>query len=231
MKNTFIKIIPILFLSFSVLMTYAQTDTLKKTYYLEGKLETMGNRNTEGNKIGTWTTYYESGKTKSIENFIDGKKDGENKTFYENGNIKKLENHKQGNLHGDQIDYHENGNIYWQKKYIYDIQCDCSKQEGYDKIYNTSGQLIGANIYKNGLQEGESKSFYDNGKLRSITINKKNWRISQKNYNENGTLSGSFLYDESGRPHGEHKYFDNDGKLKKIITYFHGNATKSNNFK
>ena len=81
MKNAFIKIMPILFLSLSALMAFAQTDTLKKTYYWDGKVETMGNLNAEGNKIGNWTIYYESGKTKSIENFIDGKKDGENKTL------------------------------------------------------------------------------------------------------------------------------------------------------
>lgn len=98
-------------------------------------------------------------------------------------------------------------------------------------MYYTSGQLVGSTFYKNGLQEGESKSFYDNGKLRSIVINKKNWRISQKNYNENGTLTGSFLYDQSGLEHGEQKFFNEAGKLDRLFIYNHGRLVKKAYFK
>jgi antitoxin component YwqK of YwqJK toxin-antitoxin module len=80
--------------------------------------------------------------------------------------------------------------------------------------YHKDGKkVIAEEIYQKGELNGESRTFYENGKVTEI-LNYKNGKLhgKVKRYSEEGTLLDDLLYSE-GKMHGLAKYFNAKGEL------------------
>jgi len=101
---------------------------------------------------------YEGGEKKSEGNIKDGKGDGKWTLWYENGQKK-----SEGKFEDD-------------------------KKDGLWKDYYENGQLYLDRIYKDGKLEGLWKSYYNNGQLKYEWNYKEGELISQKCWDEDGSV-------------------------------------------
>jgi len=79
--------------------------------------------------------------------------------------------------------------------------------------YFDNGNLKSEETYKNGVLDGESKYYYENGSVKAIHYNWKKWTVYQKNYYDNGKLKSEGGYRDFSKK-GEWLYYNEDGSLK-----------------
>ena len=138
----------------------------KEKYFNDGRhLEYFENKKRQakfelhvinGERHGSYKSYYENGQIKIYSNYINGVLDGSYRHYYENGQIELDCNYINGELDGIYKSYYENGQI----------KLDCNGKngeiEGVYKSYYESGNLKNQFNYKNGSKVGQFQSFYDN---------------------------------------------------------------------
>ncbi|MDD5571808.1 MAG: hypothetical protein PHD97_11730 [Bacteroidales bacterium] len=97
---------------------------------------------------------------------------------------------------------------------------DTSKNTGWYRKKNGKGNLILEMYFKNGLQEGTSKSFYDDGKLRFEVPYKTGKRegLAKWYYGDGVTIYETIEY-KGDRKNGTAKKYYKNGKLKSILPY------------
>lgn len=88
--------------------------------------------------------------------------------------------------------------------------------------YTTSRDTLSVSCYHDGLEDGEWKTFYDSGKLRSLRFydrGKKTGTVTS--WHDNGKLqvTATFVNDEY---EGELREWDSAGQLLKLLTYSQG---------
>ena len=122
-----------------------------------------GNLKTKGKylnntQVGDWTVWYVDGQKKSEGNFKDGKKDGLTTTWYENGQKKGELTFKDGKPDGLLTEWYENGQKSWEK------------------------------TYKDGKEDGLRTGWYENGQKTVKMTFKDGKIISDKYWNEDGSI-------------------------------------------
>ncbi len=137
-------------------------------------------------------------KQESKGQLIGGCKDGEWITYFKNGQLARLENYENDTLHGKQIWYTPDGHYNLRANYNMGVKVDSffmydskgrlnleefrdstGNQQGTFKVYNTSGQIIQIGQYKDGRFDGEFKTFFIKGQLKSIEHYRMNDRIGK----------------------------------------------------
>ena len=178
----------LIFFSF-IFILYSCSDLEKVEIKEDGVLlESYTIKKSDGNKHGTYFSYFPSGEKNE-------------ETQYDNDKI-----------HGTQIFYHKNGKVAELANYVN------GKYEGEYKKYYESGELEQEAIYSNGAWNGEFKGYYPNGKLKEIVAFKNNEEFGPfKEYHENGNLKTEGNYKGAdpdtnvGLEDGELKKYDEQG--------------------
>ncbi|MDB5283658.1 MAG: hypothetical protein JWO06_2733 [Bacteroidota bacterium] len=101
------------------------------SFYETGEKESEFDENKQ-----TFTTWYKSGKPRSLTNYLDGLKQGSSVEWYENGNVKSDYTYYTHHEHGICKEYYENGQV----------------------------SLIA--IYRDGKKSGFWQAFYPDGRLK-----------------------------------------------------------------
>lgn len=97
---------------------------------------------------------------------------------------------------------------------------DTSKNTGWYRKKNGKGNLVLEMYFKNGLQEGSSKSFYDDGKLRYDVIYKGGKREGTAIwYYGNGVTIYETIEYKNDKKNGTAKKYYKNGKLKSVLSY------------
>jgi antitoxin component YwqK of YwqJK toxin-antitoxin module len=169
-----------------------------------------------GERTGVWKKYYNNNRIRYQGQFESGKEVGVFK-FYSAGNSD----------HPIAIkEYKANSSIV--KVKFYSIQgvlesegnMEYKQRIGKWLYYHKDGKsIIAEEIYSQGLLNGESTTFYENGKITEI-LNYKNGKLhgKVKRYSKEGVLLDDLFYEE-GKLHGLAKYFNAQGGLRYSGTY------------
>jgi antitoxin component YwqK of YwqJK toxin-antitoxin module len=127
-------------------------------------------------KHGVWIEWYENGKIKQIEKYIDGKLTGSKFVFYSNGLFKSKERYNCDRIiDGDYMDI--NGNI----------SSRIISGSGTAEIRDDEGTITATYHYDNYLVDGESLS-YINGMLDTKKIYSKGEFVKAISYDRNGNV-------------------------------------------
>lgn len=175
----------------------------------------------DGLKNGKYTKYSEEGKIMEEGNYINDKQEGEWKYFHLNGNLKAIGKF----LGGDGSNLGNTG-------------IPRNGREGTWKFYYESGKIEETRPYNNGLINGLSIEYYENGNKKGegtyvqdeldgkwigyYETGLKQWETiyshgkrngQAKNYYSNGSIEseGNYLNDLAV---GSHKFYSENGKLK-----------------
>lgn len=204
-------------------------DGLYKTYYLDGKVKTVGFY-TKSQATDYWEYFYQNGNLKMegiINNFFN---QGHWIFYYENGNKSMEGNMTKGKKNGFWRFYNEEGKI----KSEGIIEND--KNEGNWKYYSEDGTQKAFAKYnksvglytenypngiikmqgkiKNGKGDSTWKYYYPNGKLKSIGLEESGIKVGNwKFYYENDSLARQGEYAQ-GKSVGIWKYYYENGNLK-----------------
>lgn len=165
---------------------FSCSDNVMENSYPNGQVKERYQVNKEEQKNGSYTLFYEDGKTKEESHYANGVLNGERKLYYPNGNIEIMENYENGVFEGIYKDYHENG------------------------------KLRGETMYEQGELNGVYKSYYENGQLKeevSFQKNEENGPFIE--YHENGQKKWEGQYLNGDNEFGELKNYDKDGQLIK----------------
>lgn len=186
-----------------VLITFSSCSTKTKVVNKDnnGKIveEYYTSKKHPDQKIGIYTSYYESGKIKELSNFKDGKQDGKRTLYYESGKIMMEEHYRDGKYEGESTSYFEDGGIEVQGLF------KDNARDGVWKVYyeNPKNVLKQEVTFKDNIINGPTKEYHPNGKL-----------AVEGNKIEIG--DGIDVYD------GKIKVYDTLGNLVKSITYDKG---------
>lgn len=125
-------------------------------------------------KNGSFKSYHENGKVKSIENYNNGKKHGVCKYYYDNGVLKCEESYNDNGLKdGEFKSFYKNGQL--ESRYTYMN----GEKHGIYKEYNEEGKLIEEGRYEYG-----NRKYYpirgDNEAVREETVTSSNRESTNK---------------------------------------------------
>jgi antitoxin component YwqK of YwqJK toxin-antitoxin module len=209
------KVFLFLIIVFSIKFLNAQE---RKEYYDNGNLKNIGQREvTNGNPIGEWKYYYESGKLSAIGKYENGKATGKWKEYYKTGQLQTVKTYKNGVLNGQIENYSENGFLDVVGMYVN------GKPHGELRAYLENVPESFGHMFENGERTGIRKTYYETGKLKEVGMVVNDTKIGEwKYYYESGELSGIGKF-ENGKLTGERKEYYRNGNLKSSITFVDGN--------
>lgn len=208
----------------------AQSDSLQKVYYSNGKLASEGTI-VNGKPDGYWKTYYESGLLKSEGNRKNGQLEGQWKFYSETGKLNLEYEYKDGKKNGFKRVYDNetaaliseeafsddkrNGmSFFYKEGYKYkEVPFMNGKEEGIGKEFNREGMVISIVKYKSGYIAREEKI------NRTDKFNRKqgNWREFYPNF----SVKRELQYRDD-KLDGYLKEFAPDGNLIKAEKYIEG---------
>ncbi|MFN3403021.1 MAG: hypothetical protein ACK40G_02930 [Cytophagaceae bacterium] len=216
-----------------------------KYYYYTGALHKEFDYN-NGKVDGPFKIYHENGKISKTGKYVDDKQQEEQKVYNQAGILSeemKIKDHQQhgkftyyhevgqpyisfvgnyntGKLHDTLIEYYSTGEMLSAKVFNNGLV------NGDHKVYYRNGQLKSKATYVNDLREGEYKKYYPDGKLSEEGTYKANSLAGTiKQYRRTGFLESEYQYDEKGKKNGFMKYYDTDGKIYYELTYNKGEIT------
>jgi antitoxin component YwqK of YwqJK toxin-antitoxin module len=183
-------------------------------YYETGEIESVSNWHKD-EQVGIARTYYKSGKIKIINYTKNKEVHGEYLEYYENEQVMRLENF----WNGERIDtckyYHEDGQL--RMVQVYDLDTISMLSSGTQMTYYPSGKLKGLAEFKN--NHAGITLYHENGIISQISKNLNNIREGDfKTFYKSGQLEckGKF---RKGLYHGKFEFFNESGKLTKIINF------------
>jgi antitoxin component YwqK of YwqJK toxin-antitoxin module len=156
-------------------MRDGKPDGYWKTYYLNGKVKSEGNRK-EFQLDSIWKFYTEDGKPSLEFSYKEGRKEGYKKTFTKEGKVESEELYKADIKEGFTNYYYKDGSL-WKK-----IPFSKNREEGTAFEYAPDGTIISIIDYKGGfirsqekinrkdaagLKQGAWKTFYASGQVQS----------------------------------------------------------------
>ncbi|MFA9390817.1 MAG: hypothetical protein ACERKD_13480 [Prolixibacteraceae bacterium] len=219
-------------------------DVNKFFYRSSGRLQSIGENNSEGNPEGSYLFYNDDGSLLSSGFFIDGKRNKKWVWYHTDGSIDQIANYTNDLFSGEYVEYFDNGN----KK----IQAN-HKNGYYDKLvlkYSIYGALIESSNYNEGNLEGKqitnhalgegfkkyeilyhnnnidsiASEFYPNGKVKLIMEYKQGVPLSEKGYYLNGQLNYQYSF-ENGVTSGNYEEYSNNGKIQIRGKFLKGKKT------
>jgi len=128
-----------------------------------------------------------------IESFTQKKSDGEKHgtyiSYYPTGEKNEESKYENGKINGTQSFYHKNGKLAESAEYVN------GEYVGKYKKHFESGELEQEGSYSTGAMNGEWKFYYQNGKIKEIVPFKNNEEFGAfKEYHENGNLKTEGTY-------------------------------------
>ncbi len=185
---------------------------LFKEFFESGRLEAVRNY-LNGDLNGVVNVYYENGKKYLVGNYINGLQNGVHLSFFENGQISSTYNYIKGKKEGvvktyDSLgnpifyEFYKNNKLEGLRKYYINGRLAIAtnyrdgKKNGSEIMYNNENNIIRIRYFKDDLANGESKDFYNNGKIENsgFYLNNKlhgQWMF----YNIFGRLTESQIWD------------------------------------
>lgn len=152
---------------------YEQVGEYKK-WYENGQLATIGKYALDGQRIGPWFEFYKDGKKKEEAEFINGEYllqnywDKRGKQTVVDGTGLFISDYEQDGYFGDTQHQFEYKN---------------SKKHGTQRTF-TDGVLTLYEEMENGIENGYTRSFYKNGKVREETLYKDGTEVSNKKFSK-----------------------------------------------
>lgn len=148
--------------------------------------ESINRYDRNGLKQGRWKYFYENGSLKEEGSFRNGKKDGFFKTYDCNGNLRELKKFVDGE---EIIDAPE-----------------IARLEVVTEYYE-SGAISSVTTYRNGVPEGVSRKYAEDGSIEQAVIY------------AGGNIIGEGIMDEEGNKNGEWEEYYADGGLRAKGSY------------
>ena len=198
-----------------------------KGYYSNGKLAYIKEFKILKGKapiqVGKYIEYYKNGNIKVQGNYKEGKRDGEFKVFLRNGKSAGSIFYKDGKIIKSTLVNSMKDNASF--SLVTDINYNSNSHE--IVTYELPNQLLKQYFIfnKNGLLDGESREYYEEGDIKSVSLFKnnvadgifisyyQNGNIKEKHTYKNGNEEGEGLfYYENAKL--EEKYFMKNGKLE-----------------
>ena len=200
-----------------VIETYAIGEkSIQKAYYSnkklaytrEGKLDEDYNLFTNGK----YTEYYKNGQMKVQGSYKEGKRDGEFKAFLKNGKSAGSVFYKDGKIIKSTLVKAMKDNASFSP--VTDIYYKLEDSHTLRKVDYENGLLRIYFIYnKDGIPDGESVEYYEEGNIKSIIPFKNNMVEGLTiTYYENGNIDEEVNY-KNDKMNGEAKSYDENGKL------------------
>ncbi len=112
-------------------------------------------------KMGLWTKFFPSGKTKSEIEYVNSRPNGNYKVYYENGQIEEEGTWKNNRNISDFKRYYENGQV--SQQFAFNTT---GKRDGRQTYYYENGQVMIEADIKSGKEEFV-KEFYEDGSVKA----------------------------------------------------------------
>ena len=200
-----------------IVETYAIGEkSIQKAYYSNKKLAyTREGRLVEGYNLlpnGKHTEYYKNGQVKVQGSYKEGKRDGEFKAFLKNGKSAGSVIYKDGKIIKSTLVKAMKDNASFSP--VTDIYYKLEDSHTLRKVDYENGLLKIYFIYnKDGIPDGESVEYYEEGNIKSIIPFRNNIVEGLTiTYYENGNIDEEVNY-KNGKMNGEAKSYDENGKL------------------
>lgn len=173
-----------------------------KGYYPGGQLFYNGQFKND-HRAGSWTTFFEDGTKKEIENYNDdGEYDGIYKSFYPNGQLEEESSYKKDKHEGYYKAYYANGKMRTEGWFQND------NKGGTWLYYNPLGILTSKEYYIDGDVTGKQHYYEENGKIYKSQV----WEYDM--------LSKVFDYDTTGKVINTYSLDAGNGSFSSV--YFNG---------
>ena len=180
-------------------------------FFKDGVIVGSGPVDENGNLRDEWKEYYPDGTIRCIGHYYKGKKYGKWQYYYSNGKLEQEGEFRNGKYDGRWVWYFPNGKVRLEQEYY------LGKPEGASVEYNDSLQVVARGHFADGLEDGHWE--YLNGS----EFSEGNYRFGEKDgvwrsyWTEKGrkkrlAFQGSY---SEGVPNGLHRYFDENGVLRK----------------
>ena len=200
-----------------ILETYAIGEKcIQKAYYSNKKLAyTREGKLVEGYNLlpnGKYTEYYKNGQMKVQGSYKEGKRDGEFKAFLKNGKSAGSVIYKDGKIIKSTLVKAMKDNASFSP--VTDIYYKLEDSHTLRKVDYENGLLRIYFIYnKDGIPDGESVEYYEEGNIKSIIPFRNNIVEGLTiTYYENGNIDEEVNY-KNNKMNGEAKSYDENGKL------------------
>ena len=200
-----------------IVETYAIGEkSIQKAYYSNKKLAyTREGRLVEGYNLlpnGKHTEYYKNGQVKVQGSYKEGKRDGEFKAFLKNGKSAGSVIYKDGKIIKSTLVKAMKDNASFSP--VTDIYYKLEDSHTLRKVDYENGLLKTYFIYnKDGIPDGESVEYYEEGSIESIVHFRNNIVEGLTiTYYENGNIDEEVNY-KNNKMNGEAKSYDENGKL------------------
>ena len=200
-----------------IVETYAIGEkSIQKAYYSNKKLAyTREGRLVEGYNLlpnGKHTEYYKNGQIKVQGSYKEGKRNGEFKAFLKNGKSAGSVIYKDGKIIKSTLVKAMKDNASFSP--VTDIYYKLEDSHTLRKVDYENGLLKTYFIYnKDGIPDGESVEYYEEGSIESIVHFRNNIVEGLTiTYYENGNIDEEVNY-KNNKMNGEAKSYDENGKL------------------
>ncbi|MBJ2175222.1 hypothetical protein JBL43_13295 [Aureibaculum sp. A20] len=152
----------------------------EQTYWDNGNVKTTIILDDNGEKTGTYKTFYENGELKEYGSYENGKKIGTWKEYYYDGTTKKVTRYYSGIIYRNEI-YYDNGRLMVSGGFD-----DNGKKDGpWKQQYDNWQEKLEGN-YSHGKKHGQWNYYTESGQLFKIENYKEDVRISKwENNDEN----------------------------------------------
>jgi len=200
-----------------IIETYSINEKcIQKAYYSNKKLAyTREGKLVEGYNLlpnGKYTEYYKNGQIKVQGSYKEGKRDGEFKAFLKNGKSAGSVFYKDGKIIKSTLVKAMKDNASFSP--VTDIYYKLEDSHTLRKVDYENGLLKTYFIYnKDGIPDGESVEYYEEGSIESIVHFRNNIVEGLTiTYYENGNIDEEVNY-KNNKMNGEAKSYDENGKL------------------
>lgn len=210
-----------------------------KGYTSNGTLSSEGLYDVSGGKTGDWKFYDQNGNLSSEGSYEENLAIGAHTFYYENGKVKSIDNYVNDTLTGYNVGYYVNGNLSGQGGYKNNLK------QGEWRYYYANGEVRSIQFYHKGELHGEQEYYGVEGSLTSLSRYERNELISQSFYdteeevyhqidyqaaNTDTVLKHKYFNAETlsethylhGLKHGPHKAYYFNGKLDQKGEYLNG---------
>ena len=154
-----------------------------KVFQMYGDMKVPLGKMKDGKKEGKWMVWYNNGTKEEEQNYKDGKKNGLWTWWYENGKKLSEGTYKDGKEDGLGILWYENG-----KKQVQGTFNDDGRRDGLWTEWYENGQMSFEGTFNDGKENGLVTEWYENGQKESEEIFKDGEFISEKIWNEDGSV-------------------------------------------
>jgi len=183
----------------------------------------------DGKPDGYWKTYFEDGTLKSEGNRVNYMLDSTWVFYNDKGDIILKINYKKDKKNGLRVTYREKE--YLEENFVNDVK------QGYTTLYYSNGRVKNRTFFKNGLENGISKTFNPEGLVVRIVEYKSGFVVSRDDINatdmkgdrqgrwvtfwdnDNIHIDGTY---RDGRKHGYFKTYNRKGELESVEKFDNG---------